>query len=44
MKVLFIGTGAADWKIEKRQDGEFWRRFTGNMINDDLLVDPGPHI
>ena len=44
MKVLFIGTGAADWKIEKRQEGEFFRRLTGNMINDDLMIDPGPHI
>lgn len=44
MKLLFLGTGAADWKIENRREGEFWRRFSSSLIDRDLLLDPGPHI
>ena len=44
MKIEFLGTGAADWKIEKRKEGEFWRRCSSVLINDELLIDPGPHI
>lgn len=39
MKILFMGTGAADWDISARKDGEFFRRCTSVMINDDLLID-----
>ena len=39
MEILFMGTGAADWDIKKRADGEFFRRCTSVMINDDLLID-----
>lgn len=44
MKLLFLGTGAADWKIETRREGEFWRRFSSSLIDGTLLLDPGPHI
>lgn len=43
MRVLFSGTGASDWKPEDRERGEY-RRFTSAIINDDLLLDPGPHV
>ncbi len=43
MRVLFSGTGASDWKPEYREQGEY-RRFTSAIINEDLLLDPGPHI
>ncbi len=39
MKTLFMGTGAADWDITLRREGEFYRRFTSFLINDDLLID-----
>ena len=44
MKITFLGTGAADWKIEQRVEGEFFRRLSSALIDDDLLIDPGPHI
>ena len=44
MKITFLGTGAADWKIESRKEGEFFRRLSSTLIDDDLLIDPGPHI
>lgn len=44
MKLHFLGTGAADWNIAKRADGIEWRRFSSTLIDDSLLVDPGPHI
>lgn len=44
MNILFLGTGAADWKIEKRVDGEFFRRLSSALIDGKLLIDPGPHI
>ena len=40
MKVTFLGTGAADWDIRAYRDGEFFRRNSSILINDDLLVDP----
>ena len=48
MKLLFLGTGAADWNIAQKaqyfaERGEF-RRFSSTLIDDCLLVDPGPHI
>lgn len=39
MKILFMGTGAADWNIETRKNETFFRRFTSVMINDDLMID-----
>ena len=44
MKVTFLGTGAADWDIGAYRDGEFFRRNSSILINDDLLVDPNGHI
>ncbi len=44
MQILFLGTGAADWDIKKRSHyGEF-RRFSSAIIDNSLLIDPGPHI
>jgi len=43
-KLLFLGTGAGDWLIERRGNSKFWRRYCSVLINDDLLIDPGPHI
>ena len=43
MKIQFLGTGAADWGREfKGTPG--YRRFSSCIVNDDLLIDPGPHI
>lgn len=44
MKILFLGTGAADWPLE-RQDGmtEF-RRLSSALVDDILLIDPGPQV
>ena len=39
MKILFMGTGADDYKIKERKDGEFFRRNSTALINDDLMVD-----
>ena len=44
MKLEFLGTGAADFDISKRDDYKEFRRFSSVLINDDLLIDPGPHI
>lgn len=41
MKILFLGTGAADYKIHHRElDG--YRRNSSILIDDTLLIDPGP--
>jgi hypothetical protein len=44
MKLTFLGTGAADWDINAYRQGEEFRRFSSALVNDDLLIDPGPHI
>ena len=44
MKILFLGTGAADWSMEDKKQGEFFRRNTSTLIDGTLLVDPGAHI
>ena len=44
MKLEFLGTGAADFDINKRDDYKEFRRFSSALVNDDLLIDPGPHI
>lgn len=41
-KITFLGTGAADWDINNKTPN--FRRFSSVMINNNLLVDPGPHI
>ena len=44
MKLLFLGTGAADWSIRSRGEGKFFRRFSSALVDGQLLIDPGPHI
>ncbi|MBQ9152125.1 MAG: MBL fold metallo-hydrolase [Clostridia bacterium] len=44
MKVTFLGTGAADWDINAYAPGQPHRRFSSALINEELLIDPGPHI
>lgn len=42
MKLVFLGTGAADWDITRpKKDGEF-RRFSSVLVDGRLLIDPGP--
>lgn len=41
-EILFLGTGAADWRLEQKEG--FFRRNSAAMINKDLLLDCGPHI
>ncbi len=41
MKITFLGTGAADWSPKKPETGEH-RWLSSALINDDLLIDPGP--
>ncbi|MBO4327434.1 MAG: hypothetical protein J5950_09195 [Clostridia bacterium] len=44
MKLTFLGTGAADWDINAYTPEAEFRRFSSALVNDDLLIDPGPHI
>jgi len=44
MTLTFLGTGAADWNIANYKDGEEFRRFSSALLDDGLLIDPGPHI
>lgn len=44
MKLLFLGTGAADWPKEKPTDAAEHRRFSAALIDDTLLIDPGPQV
>lgn len=44
MKLTFLGTGAADWDIHAYVPGQAFRRFSSALVNEDLLIDPGPHI
>ena len=42
-EVLFLGTGAADWRPDMH-DQSGYRRLSSIMIGDMLLIDPGPQI
>jgi len=42
MKLHFLGTGAADWDIRNPRKDINYRRFTSLLIDDVLLIDPGP--
>jgi len=42
--LLFLGTGAADWSIEKKNETEYFRRNAAALLNDDLMLDCGKHI
>ncbi len=44
MKLTFLGTGAADWDINAYTADAPFRRFSSALIDDALLIDPGPHI
>ena len=44
MKLTFLGTGAADWKLHKHRDLPDFRRYSSVMIDDCLLIDPGPNV
>lgn len=44
MKLLCLGTGAADWTDKDRVPGPEWRNFTSTLFDGTLLIDPGPHI
>ncbi len=43
MKLLFLGTGAADWPKEKPRIGDY-RMNSSLLINGELLIDPGPYV
>lgn len=43
VKITFLGTGAADWKpIHKDLEG--YRRYSSALVDDCLLIDPGPSV
>ena len=44
MKITFLGTGAADWPPEKPQFLNEYRRFSSALIDNCLLIDPGPQV
>ena len=44
MKILFLGTGAADWPLEKKEGMTEFRRLSSALIDDVLLIDPGPQV
>ena len=41
MKILFLGTGAADFPSEKCEN---FRRTSSALIDDIILIDPGPWV
>ena len=42
MELLFLGTGAADWKYETDKENPEYRRNSSFLVNGELLIDPGP--
>lgn len=44
MKITFLGTGAADWPSEKNEKLTDFRRLSSLLIDDVLLIDPGPAV
>ena len=44
MKIFFLGTGAADWPLERPADYKEFRRLSSAVIGDTLLIDPGPQV
>lgn len=44
MRILFLGTGADDWVLYKGEKGEEYRRYSSILIDDELLIDPGPSV
>ncbi len=44
MKIKFLGTGAADWAPDRRDHGDEYRGNASALINDCILIDPGPTV
>ncbi len=44
MKILFLGTGAADWPTKRKNDTKEYRRLSSAVIDRTLLIDPGPQV
>ena len=44
MKITFLGTGAADWMIWEHKHIPGFRRNSSVLIDDCLLIDPGPDV
>ena len=44
MKITFLGTGAADWSYDMHKDVEGFRRNSSALIDNCLLIDPGPDV
>ncbi len=44
MKILFLGTGAADWPTKRTNDMKEYRRLSSAVIDRTLLIDPGPQV
>ena len=44
MKITFLGTGAADWNRAEHGTWEGFRRNSSALIDDCLLIDPGPDV
>ena len=44
MKILFLGTGDGSQRVKKSDDARDIRRNSSILIDDMLLVDPGPDI
>lgn len=42
MKITFLGTGAADWPKKRPENSAEFRRLSSALIDDMLLIDPGP--
>lgn len=43
MKILFLGTGAADWTVNDINNSEY-RRNSSALVDETLLIDPGPNV
>jgi len=44
MKITFLGTGAADWIFSEHKNIEGVRRNSSLLVDDCLLIDPGPDV
>lgn len=44
MKLTFLGTGAADWPLQREAGMTEFRRLSSLLIDDTLLIDPGPQV
>lgn len=44
MKIRFLGTGAADWAPDRHDHGDEYRGNASALINDSILIDPGPTV